>query len=60
MIAQELPESASSEATSKFVTAKLLDFDWLFMDGNAKKLLQMLVNTENEKLFETKSISIFI
>ena len=48
MINQQLPDNQSGEATQKFVSAKLLDFDWLFIDGNGRKFVQMLANTENE------------
>ena len=37
-----------------------MDFDWLFVDGNAKKMIEMLMNSPIEELYETEQIGIFI
>jgi hypothetical protein len=37
-----------------------LDFDWIFENGNAKKLLRVLANDANNSALTTKTIKIFI
>lgn len=42
------------QAALKAVDVKLLDLDWIFQDGNGRKLVWMLATTQNEVLFSTK------
>ena len=37
-----------------------MDFDWLFVDGNAKKMIEMLMNSPVEELYETQQITVFV
>ena len=39
MTDQRLPDFNKNDSVQKFVTAKFMDFDWLFQDGNAKKMI---------------------
>lgn len=44
----------------KAVDVKLLDLDWVFQDGNGKRLVNLLANTNNETLFNTKQVNTVI
>ena len=57
---QRLPDLKDNDSQQKFVNAKFMDLDWLFQDGNAKKMIEMLKNTPVEELYETEQIAIFI
>ena len=57
---QRLPELNDKDNKQKFVNAKFMDFDWLFQDDNAKKMILMLKNSPVEELYETKQIATFI
>ena len=38
----------------KAVDVKLLDLDWIFQDGNGRRLVWLLSLTSHEALFSTK------
>lgn len=44
----------------KAVDVKLLDLDWIFQDGNGRKLVWMLATTQNEVLFSTKQVTTIV
>ena len=64
-----LKYSAAIEATVVFddaennlkqVEAKLLDFDWIFTENNARELIKILSETENDGIFSCAQIRVFI
>ena len=52
-----LPESSKN---LKRVTVEALDMDWIFYEDNAKTLLEILSDSQNEKVLTKKSIRTFI
>lgn len=48
---QVLKKASEEQSNLRSVEVKMLDFDWIFQDGNAKTFLGMLVYTEYEYLF---------
>ena len=55
LVSQELSESENMSNTSmKAVDVKLLDLDWIFQDGNGRRLVWLLSLTSHEALFSTK------
>jgi hypothetical protein len=42
------------------VQAKLLDFDWVFVNNNGVYLIRTLAKTKNDKIFEQEQIRIFV
>jgi hypothetical protein len=42
------------------VQAKLLDFDWVFVNNNGVYLIRTLEKTKNDKIFEQEQIRIFV
>lgn len=44
----------------KRVSAKVIDMDWIFREGNAKKLLGFLTKQTNSNIYTTNSIRVFI
>jgi N12 class adenine-specific DNA methylase len=50
---QVLKVASEEQANLRSVEVKMLDFDWIFQDGNAKTFLGMLAITEYEYLFST-------
>jgi hypothetical protein len=42
------------------VSAKILDFDWILIPGNAEYLVKTLAETENEAIFNKAQIRVFV
>ena len=51
---------SSDDSNLKQIEAKILDFNWLFVGGNAGKFLKILAETENDEIFACSQISVFI
>jgi hypothetical protein len=57
---QELCVGQKSGQSTKRVIAEAIDLDWIFKEGNAKIFLKLLSEQDNNKLFVTKGIRVFI
>lgn len=44
----------------KQVEARVLDFSWVFTGDNAAKFLQILSKTDNDEIFATSQVRVFI
>ena len=56
---QQLVVKNQHESQTKRIQVEAIDFDWVFVDDNAKTLL-ILLNEEDSEIFLSKSIKIFI
>lgn len=48
-----MEETVELEANIKQVEAKLLDFSWIFVGSNYKKVIEILAKTKNDAIFGT-------
>lgn len=49
-----------NENTTKQITVKMLDMDWIFRHGNIERLIKILAETENDTIFSSVQITAFI
>lgn len=48
------------DSNQKQVEAKVLDFNWVFTGDNAERLVKILAKTENDQIFATEQIRVFV
>lgn len=50
----------ADDSNIKQVEAKILDFNWVFVGDNAARLTKILAETDNDEIFATAQIRVFV
>lgn len=50
----------ADDSNLKQIEAKILDFNWVFIGDNAGRLVKILSETDNDEIFATAQIRVFV
>jgi len=50
----------ADDSNLKQVEAKILDFNWIFVGDNSARLIKILSETDNDEIFATAQIRVFV
>lgn len=50
----------ADDSNLKQVEAKILDFNWVFIGDNTARLIKTLSETDNDEIFATSQIRVFV